>query len=79
MNTKLYIGACMLFIGGLYSCQKDNELDKLDANYRVATDYDPNAEFASFRSGRNMWVSILPFTAAMPVTATKCFIPNKKG
>lgn len=50
MKLKFCLGACVLLIGGLSSCQKDHELDKLDADYRVVTDYDPDANFASFQS-----------------------------
>lgn len=50
MKTKLYIGACLLFIGGLSSCQKNEEIDKLDADYRVMTDYDADTDFSSFKS-----------------------------
>ena len=36
--------------GTLYSCQKDEEVNKLDADYRVMTDYDPETDFSQFRS-----------------------------
>ena len=38
MTAKLYIGVFMLLAGTLYSCQKDEEVNKLDADYRVMTD-----------------------------------------
>ena len=50
MTAKLYIGVFMLLAGTLYSCQKDEEVNKLDADYRVMTDYDPEADFIQFRS-----------------------------
>ena len=45
MTAKLYIGVFMLLAGTLYSCQKDEEVNKLDADYRVMTDYDPETDF----------------------------------
>ena len=33
MTAKLYIGVFMLLAGTLYSCQKDEEVNKLDADY----------------------------------------------
>ena len=50
MTAKLYIGVFMLLAGTLYSCQKDEEVNKLDADYRVMTDYDPETDFSQFRS-----------------------------
>ena len=50
MTAKLYIGVFMLLAGTLYSCQKDEEMNKLDADYRVMTDYDPETDFSQFRS-----------------------------
>ena len=47
MTAKLYIGVFMLLAGTLYSCQKDEEVNKLDA---VMTDYDPETDFSQFRS-----------------------------
>lgn len=45
MTAKLYIGVFMLLAGTLYSCQKDEEVNKLDAD-----DYDPETDFSQFRS-----------------------------
>lgn len=50
MTTKLYIGVFILLTGSLYSCQKDEEVNKLDADYRVMTDYDSETDFSSFQS-----------------------------
>ena len=50
MTAKLYIGAFMLLTGTLCSCQKDEEMNKLDADYRVMTDYDPETDFSQFQS-----------------------------
>lgn len=50
MTTKLYIGVFILLTGILYSCQKDEEVNKLDADYRVMTDYDSETDFSSFQS-----------------------------
>lgn len=51
MKIKLYIGAtCLLLLGGLSSCQKNKNLDQLDADYRIVTDYDADTDFGSFRS-----------------------------
>lgn len=50
MKFKLRIGAYLLLIAGLSACQKDNELDKLDADYKVVTDYDPATDFSNFQS-----------------------------
>ena len=47
MTAKLYIGVFMLLAGTLYSCQKDEEVNKLDADYRVMTDYDPETDLRS--------------------------------
>lgn len=33
MTAKLYIGVFILLAGTLYSCQKDEEVNKLDADY----------------------------------------------
>ena len=50
MTAKLYIGVFILLAGTLYSCQKDEEVNKLDADYRVMTDYDPETDFSQFQS-----------------------------
>ena len=50
MTAKLYIGVFMLLAGTLYSCQKDEEVNKLDADYHVMTDYDPETDFSQFQS-----------------------------
>ena len=50
MTAKLYIGAFMLLAAALCSCQKEEEMKKLDADYRVMTDYDPETDFSQFRS-----------------------------
>ena len=50
MTAKLYIGVFMLLAGTLYSCQQDEEVNKLDADYRVMPDYDPETDFSQFRS-----------------------------
>ena len=49
MTAKLYIGVFMHLAGTLYSCQKDEKVYKLDAVYRVMTDYDPETDFSQFR------------------------------
>lgn len=41
--------AWLLLLGGLSACQND-ELEKLDADYRVVTDHDANADFTTSRS-----------------------------
>lgn len=56
MTAKLYIGVFMLLAGTLYSCQKDEEVNKLDADYRVMTDYDP--ERISVSSGHIIWQTV---------------------
>ena len=50
MTAKLYIGVFMLLAGTLYSCQTVEEVNKLDADYRVMPDYDPETDFSQFRS-----------------------------
>lgn len=49
MKFKLCMGAWLLLMGGFCSCQKNEELDKLDIDYRVVTDYDPDTDFGSFQ------------------------------
>lgn len=50
MKIKLCIGAFVLLAGALASCEKDDEMEKLDVDYRVETDYDTETDFGSFQT-----------------------------
>lgn len=50
MKIRLCIGAFVLLAGALASCEKNDEMEKLDADYRVETDYDTETDFATFQT-----------------------------
>lgn len=53
MSMKSYIGAFVLLAGvliSLASCEKNDELNKLDTDYRVETDYDTDTDFKVFKT-----------------------------
>lgn len=89
MNIKLYIKAYLLLTVGLSGCQKDNELDKLDADYRVVTDYEPTTDFSNFQSyylpdsilfiGENEHAQYLDYVQAQPILDVFHRNMRKKG
>lgn len=50
MKTIVYMGTFLFLLLSLSACRKDHELEKLEADYQVVTNYDPEADFGSFET-----------------------------
>lgn len=77
MRIKAYTGAFVLLAVMLTSCEKNDEMEKLDADYRVETDYDTETDFGAFKTyylpdsilfiGQNEKVQFLDSLSAKPI------------